>query len=235
MKKFFLTTPHWVLFLLMYVLPYTLVFGLSIYMSLQMDQMNDVYYPYPEDFDTDPNAIQDRAQEQMRSALLPMFATYIPLFIGYLGQSLWKFYFANYCNDRLPLKYKVNLKLFNWMVFLPTAIYILVIIGGGVWLYSFDFDMFDNGPPSWIFSLLFVYLFVYLIIGFAFFYCLVKACKPYKIAISLKDATFGDYIGEFFALWFSFVGIWIMQPKINKLENGTLHYTKENTYNHLIE
>jgi hypothetical protein len=36
--------------------------------------------------------------------------------------------------------------------------------------------------------------------------------------------NFGEFAGEFFMLWFYFIGIWIIQPKINKMaenENTT--------------
>jgi hypothetical protein len=32
-----------------------------------------------------------------------------------------------------------------------------------------------------------------------------------------RHARFNDYVGEFFLIWFSLVGIWVLQPKLNKL------------------
>jgi len=32
-----------------------------------------------------------------------------------------------------------------------------------------------------------------------------------------RRARFSDYIGEFFLLWFWPLGIWFIQPKVNKL------------------
>ncbi len=59
--------------------------------------------------------------------------------------------------------------------------------------------------------------------------------KIYKTAVLQREVTLGDHIGELFAAWFLFVGIWIMQPKINKLESGTLHLDGDRIADHLIE
>jgi hypothetical protein len=31
-----------------------------------------------------------------------------------------------------------------------------------------------------------------------------------------REVTFSDFAGEFFLIWFYPVGIWIIQPKVNK-------------------
>jgi hypothetical protein len=31
---------------------------------------------------------------------------------------------------------------------------------------------------------------------------------------------FKDFVGEFFLVWFFPIGVWILQPTINKLEDG---------------
>ena len=45
---------------------------------------------------------------------------------------------------------------------------------------------------------------------------LYKAAKTIKTVELQKKVTFSDFAGEFFLLWFSPIGIWILQPKINK-------------------
>ena len=32
-----------------------------------------------------------------------------------------------------------------------------------------------------------------------------------------KEATFNDFVGEFFLIWFYPIGIWFVQPEINKV------------------
>lgn len=45
---------------------------------------------------------------------------------------------------------------------------------------------------------------------------IIKAAKTIKTVELQKKVTFSDFAGEFFLLWFSPIGIWILQPKINK-------------------
>ena len=51
---------------------------------------------------------------------------------------------------------------------------------------------------------------------FSIFFMMYKAAKTVKIAEFQRKVTFGDFAGEFFLMWFFPLGIWIVQPKINK-------------------
>lgn len=65
---------------------------------------------------------------------------------------------------------------------------------------------------SWLFFVLPAHFFSM----FSIFYLMYKAAKTIKTVELQKRVTFGDFAGEFFLLWFSPIGIWILQPKINK-------------------
>jgi hypothetical protein len=56
---------------------------------------------------------------------------------------------------------------------------------------------------------------------FCIFYCLYFVSKTFKTAELQRQTTFSDFAGEFFLLWFYPVGIWIVQPKINKMVEST--------------
>ena len=51
---------------------------------------------------------------------------------------------------------------------------------------------------------------------FSIFFMMYKAAKTVKIAEFQRKVNFGDFAGEFFLMWFFPLGIWIVQPKINK-------------------
>ena len=51
---------------------------------------------------------------------------------------------------------------------------------------------------------------------FCIFYLMYKAARTIKTVEFEKKVTFADFAGDFFLLWFSPIGIWILQPKINK-------------------
>ena len=52
---------------------------------------------------------------------------------------------------------------------------------------------------------------------FCMFYMLYFTSKTIKTVELQREVTFGEFIGEFFALWFYIIGIWFIQPKVNKL------------------
>jgi len=52
---------------------------------------------------------------------------------------------------------------------------------------------------------------------FCMFYLLYFASKSIVLAEKHKPVSFYDYAGPFFLLWFFPVGIWLVQPRINRL------------------
>lgn len=115
------------------------------------------------------------------------------------------------------IKMKVTrFKIFFW----TPLIYILCfmfMIEGSLFIISKDFE--------WIFALI---LPLHLFSMFCMFYMLYFVSKTIKTAELQKEVRFGEFSNEFFSLWFYFIGIWFIQPKVNKL------YTKMNTStNHL--
>lgn len=71
----------------------------------------------------------------------------------------------------------------------------------------------SDADPIWFLIIFPLHLFSM----FCIFYLMYKAAKTIKIAEVQKPVSFGDFAGEFFLLWFFPIGIWILQPKINKL------------------
>jgi hypothetical protein len=53
------------------------------------------------------------------------------------------------------------------------------------------------------------------------FYILYFASKSLVLATTNKPASFSGYASPFFLLWFFPIGIWILQPRVNRL------YTQE--------
>mgnify|MGYP006965538931 CR=1 FL=1 len=43
------------------------------------------------------------------------------------------------------------------------------------------------------------------------------AAKTLKSIELGRMAMFSDYVGDFFLIWFSVIGYWILQPRINQL------------------
>ena len=52
---------------------------------------------------------------------------------------------------------------------------------------------------------------------FCIFYSLYFVAKTFKTVELQREVNFSDFAGEFFMIWFYPIGIWIVQPKINKM------------------
>jgi formate-dependent nitrite reductase membrane component NrfD len=52
---------------------------------------------------------------------------------------------------------------------------------------------------------------------FCIFFVLYFVAKTIKTVELQKATNFGDFAPEFLMLWFYVVGIWIIQPRVNRL------------------
>ena len=76
-------------------------------------------------------------------------------------------------------------------------------------------ENFDN--IGIVLSGLMFFLLISMFVLFCTFYQYWFIAKTIKSAQLQKDAVFGEFVGEFFLLWFYPIGIWILQPMVNKL------------------
>ncbi|PJJ59084.1 hypothetical protein [Hymenobacter chitinivorans] len=98
-------------------------------------------------------------------------------------------------------------------LFLVPLLYIglvLAVMGGLFW---FRAGPADSGLGAAAFLIVPLHLFS---MG-CIFYGLRFAAKVLKSVELQREAHFSDYAAEFFLLWFSFVGVWILQPRLNQL------------------
>ena len=66
-------------------------------------------------------------------------------------------------------------------------------------------------------SLVAIILPLHLFSMFCILYSLYFVAKTFKTVELQREVTFSDFAGEFFLIWFYPIGIWIVQPKINKM------------------
>lgn len=233
MKNFLLKSPHWLIFTILFAVPFVFTMALYIYwvidmMSVVSDGAHDSNIA---------NAYGGGMPEFMRERMRFLFLIYLPSIVGMFLTEMWMHSFANEANSILPEELKVNLKYFNILVFVPGIVTLFIIAAVYILFNSLDFD--SPEIPDNIGLIVFIIILSvvgYFLMLFSIFYSFVFAAHAYKTAVLNKKVTFSDYVGEFFCLWFSFVGIWIMQPKINQIANGTLNMDSyDNTSSHLIE
>lgn len=138
-----------------------------------------------------------------------LFPIVMVLFMGVFFGWFWAV--ATGLQRLIPAEVPLNVTRFKIFFIIP-VVYILFFL-------LFMISMVDSGGPD---PLVFVLIIpVHLFSMFCIFYCLYFAAKTIKTAELKRKLTFSDFAGEFFMLWFYPIGIWIIQPRINRLVKGT--------------
>ncbi len=130
---------------------------------------------------------------------------YLGLFFG------WFYAMGTNFHKKLPSTVKMNLKKFKIYLTIP-IIYIFLL---SVFQIAMISEVARNNSPNPIYFLFIIP--IHLFSMFCIFYCMYFIAKEFKSVEVQKPVTFSDFAGEFFLLWFFPVGIWILQPRINKI------------------
>lgn len=151
---------------------------------------------------------------------------FLPFFIvlgliSAIVQYGWTWAAGNILNDRLPEELKLNTVFFKVCFFYPIVYFLLIIILVLTVIYpgmEFSPFIFLGLAPFHLFAI------------FCSFYCYYFVARVIKTNELDRPATASDYIGEIVMIWFFFIGIWFLQPKINKMINDS-HDEIVNTVN----
>ena len=109
----------------------------------------------------------------------------------------------------IPKELQLNTDRFKIFFFFP-LIYIVLF----VFFFTGAILVEPSGAPA--LSFLFIFPF-HLFAMFCMFYMIYFIAKSLRTAELQRKVTTGDYIGEFFLLWIYIAGIWVIQPRVNKL------------------
>lgn len=123
-----------------------------------------------------------------------------------LGTNLFK---------RLPVTVKMSLTTFKIFLFIPVVFMVFLL----VFMFGMVSTTLSGEQPNLLIFALIIPLDLFCM--FCLFYCMYFIAKALKAVELQKTVTFNDYVGEFFLLWFYPVGIWFLQPRINKLITTT--------------
>ena len=123
----------------------------------------------------------------------------------------WQYTLGSSLHKKLPPGVSMNLGLFRAFLIIP-LVYIVLL---GFFMADIFSDMLANQMPNFYwFAIIFP---LHLFSMFCMFYGLYFNAKALK-AVELQRPVKGDeFLGEFFLLWFFFIGIWILQPRINTI------------------
>ena len=116
-------------------------------------------------------------------------------------------------NKFLPQESNLNITKFKIFLLVPFFYVIFLMFS------MLSFGLFsDTPPPNGMFGISFAIIIpLHLFSMFCMFYIMYFCSKTIKSIELKREAIFLDYVGEFFLLWFYMIGIWILQPKINKI------------------
>tara|TARA_R110001632_G_scaffold232256_2_gene372593 strand:+ start:4054 stop:4695 length:642 start_codon:yes stop_codon:yes gene_type:complete len=191
----FLKAKHWQLF--------TLIFGIPFFFQILM--MIEVFSNINSEANPDPIEVFSMFKFFPIIMILVM-----AVFFG------WFWSIAIGLQKKVPENVTMKTKKFKIFFFIP-LVYILAIslfIGG-----IFSGIMQNETEPigGLTNGIVGIILPLHLLSMFGMFYSLYFVAKTFKTVELQKEVNFSEFAGEFFMLWFYFIGIWIIQPKINKM------------------
>jgi hypothetical protein len=190
----FLKAKHWQLFVLTFGVP----------MIFQIFMMISLFSNFAIDTPPDP-------------AFMLKYLIYLPfIMIIVLGiQFGWMWSVGVGLQNKVPVAVKMNVKTFKIFLFIPIVYFFIIAAFMGMVMNG----IFSRNelPFEQIGSLFFLIIPFHLLSMFSMFYGLYFIAKTLKTVETQREASFSDFAGEFFMIWFYPVGIWIVQPRINKL------------------
>jgi hypothetical protein len=195
MTEKFLKAKHWQLFLLTFGIPIIFQF---IMMGSMMSNIGTGTNPDP----------------TMMFSYMKLFPIMMIIFMGVFFGWFWSV--AIGLQSKIPENVKMKVKKFKIFFFIPMAYMLLITVFMGITMNGF---MENGSEPSGglIGSLVAVIVPLHLFSMFCIFYSLYFVAKTFKTVELQREVSFSDFAGEFFLIWFYPIGIWIVQPKINKM------------------
>lgn len=127
----------------------------------------------------------------------------------------WQWSVAIGLQKYLPQGIQMKVTKFKTFFIIP-VIYILLILIGITFVFSIHFfgnTSFDTNAAAAFLLIIPIHLFSM----FCLIYCLYFVAKTIKTVELQRPVSFSDFVGEFFLVWFFPIGVWILQPRINKI------------------
>jgi len=146
--------------------------------------------------------------------LVNVFPVVLVLFIG--GLLGWFWAIGVGLQNKIPSYLQMKVGRFKTFLLIPLAYISLILAFMG---FSIAGYIENQQTPSigMIVVLASVLVLLHLFSMFCLFYCMYFVAKTLKTVELQKEVLFSDFAGEFFIVWFFPIGIWIIQPKINKI------------------
>ncbi|HOI27775.1 MAG TPA: hypothetical protein PLN63_09085 [Paludibacteraceae bacterium] len=230
MTDLFLKMKHWQVFILTFAIPMIITFiMMGSMMSFMINEMvANNYDP------ANPDPLQSLA---LTFDMLDHVKYYYLIILAFsMIFYVWIWSVATGLQKRLPENATMNFKLFK-IAFFSLLISSLLIVGAMIYAFSFAKEIFVNGINDSnnattsggstvpFFGLISI---VYILVLAAMFYIFYFTAKTIKMAEYQHDVKLSDYIAEIFMVWLLPIGIWFIQPKVNKIVSEEMNVEEEN-------
>jgi hypothetical protein len=121
----------------------------------------------------------------------------------------WLWVLAINLYKKLPIDITLKLNRFKVMILIPIIyIFFASIIFGNISIGTGGDSTGGYAP---------IIIPIHLLSMFCTLWCFVFVAKSLKAVELNRAVSFNDYAGVFFLIWFFPIGIWVIQPRINKL------------------
>ena len=191
----FLKAKHWQLFLLTWGLP------LTFQMVMTFSTLSH----------TLSNGMPDIEQLLLYLKFFPLM---MALFMGI--QFGWFWSVGVGFQKKLPPNVNMPLSRFKILFFIP-LLYLVVLLVYMSTIISGLMEQRQPPPPETIMGMASVVVPLHLFSMFCIFHSLYFVAKTLKNVELQREAKFEEFVAEFFLIWFSPIGVWILQPRINKM------------------
>lgn len=194
MVEKFLRAKHWQLFLLTFGIP----------MVFQVFMMGYMFSSIGSGSSPDAQVILSYMQ------LFPVIMLlFMSVFFG------WFWSVATGLQRQVPEGVHMKVKKFKVLFLIPMVYMLLLTLLIGGTMVSFASGQEPSGGFMGTMAAIIVPL--HLFSMFSIFYSLYFVAKTVKTVELQREVSFSDFAGEFFLIWFYPVGVWVLQPKINKM------------------
>lgn len=197
-----LKAKHWQLFLIVYGLP--LLYQLVLVVDITL------------------NAVRNNNMDIEMILNYSKFSSLIIL-VFVLLFLYWFFVVGIGLNNKLSVQLKLHTNRFKFCLLLIAAYFVIISIGISIFMNSWGSNININtyADNTTIFTILALFSFLSMFIMFCFFFSFRFVAKIIKTTELQEKVYFSDYIGEFLLVCLLFpIGIWFIQPRINKIANA---------------
>lgn len=197
MTNAFLRAKHWQLFLLHFAIPIIIYLGFLFAMFTQLD-------------------FQDPSSPVSVNSLNTISFLPFILILAVMVQLGWLWTVGTALQKHVPEGISLKVKRFKVLLLIPTVyITVMSLLIGLILSRVLQTD--EDIDPSSIAMILAIVTPLHFLSIFGILHSLYFVAKTLKTIELHREVSFSDFIGEFIMVWFFPIGVWILQPKINKL------------------